>query len=115
MTRIFFKFISCYWVQKKILELIETVRDEQNAAVRATFITSAAFIGYLLGRRGFFRRTFMAMIAAGAAAATCEPKMARDYAEVSFELAKSKISETYHQYGGIKDKPFFPHIPNIYD
>lgn len=101
--------------KQKILELIETVRDEQNAAVRATFITSAAFIGYLLGRRGFFRRTFMAMIAAGAAAATCEPKMARDYAEVSFELAKSKISETYHQYGGIKDKPFFPHIPNIYD
>lgn len=72
-------------------------------------------MGYLLGRRGFFRRTFMAMIAAGAAAATCEPKMARDYAEVSFELAKRKISETYHEFGGIKDEPFCPYTPRIYD
>ena len=43
----------------------------------------------------------MATIAAGTAAAICEPKMARDYVEVSFELAKRKISETYNDYGGM--------------
>lgn len=46
----------------------------------------------------------MATIAAGTAAAICEPKMARDYVEVSFELTKRKISETYNDYGGMQDE-----------
>lgn len=82
-----------------LLDIIDIVRNDQNQTARATFITSAAFFGYLIGRKGFFRRTLFAAFAAGSAAAICEPKMAKDYAEVTLDLAKQKFTECYKEYG----------------
>ncbi|KPM03470.1 hypothetical protein QR98_0019020, partial [Sarcoptes scabiei] len=72
------------------LVLLQTIRDDENQAARATFITSAAFLGYLIGRRGFFRKSLFAVVAAGSAAAICQPKLAKDYAEVAYEITAKK-------------------------
>lgn len=83
-----------------ILESIDYLRDEKNQAARAAYITSIGFLSFLIGRRGLIRRTTFGLVGAGAAAALCNPPMAKDYAEVSYALAKKKLVELYDQYGG---------------
>ena len=55
----------------------------------------------MIARRGLIKRTTYGLIGAGGAAAVCNPTLAKDYAQVSYTLAKKKLTELYDQYGGL--------------
>lgn len=76
------------------------LQDEKNQAARAAFITSGAFLGYIVGRRGVFKKITYGLVGLASTAAVCNPKQAKDYAEVSCALARTKAQEVWDQYKG---------------
>lgn len=94
---LFYRIIKMYFR----LESIEYLQDDKNQAARAAYITAVGFLGFIIARRGIIKRTTYALIGAGAAAALCNPPLAKDYAEISYSLATKKVTELYNQYGGL--------------
>ncbi|XP_064473824.1 MICOS complex subunit MIC27-like isoform X2 [Ornithodoros turicata] len=77
------------------------ITEEKNTVARGMAITVGGLAGLVLGARGgIFRKLIFATTGAGAAAAACYPKEAREFSENYLTLAKDQVTAGVKQATG---------------